>query len=563
MMDWIARILHRLPELALFLSLALGYALGLVKVRGFGLGSVVGTLAVAMLLGQAHIEIAPFTKTVFFALFMFATGYQVGPEFFRGIRSGGAKMVVMSLTFCVVGLTAVILMSKLLGFDKGLAAGLLAGALTQSSAIGTSTDAIQRLPLEDSVRQIYASHVAIGDAVTYVFGTAGVLIFLAKGVPLIARFNLREESERFEKELGGAEGGEAAPVFGSYVAIDVQAFRLTGKDLAGRSIAEVEQKLRSGHALLCVQQIRRGRTLLTGAKTEILREGDVLAISGDRERLLEVQPMLGPQVVDPELMDIPFETTSVIITSKDVVGKSILEVAKRVDPRGVHLRRIFRQGQQLPRLPNGRLERGDVFELAGRRDDIDRVGAVLGFVDHPRVNSDITFLGLSIAAGTLIGVLGVTVAKVPVSLGTGGGVLLAGLVFGWLHSVRPQWGRIPEPAVWLMQTLGLNTFVAIVGLGAATHFVEAMKNSGFALVLAGIVVSLAPHLVTALVGRFVLKLNGGLLVGACAGSGTCTAALNSLVEEAGSRVPVLGYTIPYAISSVLLTAGGPLIVALI
>jgi len=555
--DRVARVLHDLPELALFLSLALGYGIGSIKVRGFGLGSVVGTLVVSLVLGQAHIDIAPFAKTVFFALFMFGTGYQVGPEFFRGLRKGGAKMVTLSLTFCFVGLGMVLLMSKLMGFDKGLAAGLLSGALTQSSAIGTSTDAIQRLPLEESVRQLYVSHVPIGDAVTYLFGTAGVLVFLSKGIPLLGRFNLREECRRYEKELGGA-----MPAFGSYAAVDVQAFRLTEKGGAGRSIEDVERTLSSNEALLCIQRIRREGRLIVPEKGDLLREGDVLVVSGRRERLIDVPPLVGPQVVDAEAMDLPFETTSVVVTRKAAAGKTVAELATMVDPRGVHLRRIFRQGQQLPRLPDARIEAGDILELAGLQDEINRVGALLGFVDRPRENSDITFLGLAVAAGSLLGILSVRIAQVPVSLGTGGGVLLAGLGFGWLHSVRPRWGRIPGPAVWLMQTLGLNTFVAIVGLGAAPHVVEAMKSSGIPLALAGVVVSLVPHIVTALVGRYVLRLNGGLLIGACAGAGTCTAALGALVDEAGSRVPAVGYTIPYAISNVLLTAWGPLVVSL-
>src|SRR6185295_1333895 len=185
MMDRVVSILRELPELALFLCLAVGYALGGIKVKGFGLGTVVGTLVVAMVIGQAHIDIAPFSRTVFFALFMFGIGYQVGPEFFRGLRSGGGKLIAMSLIFCVVGLGVILLMSKLMGLDKGLAAGMLSGALTQSSAIGTATDAIQRLPVDAETRKILASHVPIGDAVTYVFGTAGVMLFLTKAVPLL------------------------------------------------------------------------------------------------------------------------------------------------------------------------------------------------------------------------------------------------------------------------------------------------------------------------------------------------------------------------------------------
>ena len=560
-MENIAQTLRDLPELALFLSLALGYAIGSVKVRGFGLGTVVGTLAVALILGQANVTIAPFARTVFFALFMFGVGYQVGPEFFRGLRSGGGKLIAMSLVFCVVGLVTILLASKVAGLDKGLAAGMLSGALTQSSAIGTATEAIQRLPVDDATRRVLASHVPIGDAVTYVFGAAGVMLFLTKAIPRLFRFDLRAEALKYEKELGGGDSSRSA-VFDSYVAVDVQAFRLVDGMVAGREVAEAEKALSSDQARLCIQQIRRGNQVFAPGKGEVLLPGDVIAISGNRERILEVQPRLGVQVVDPLVMDIPFESVSLIVTNKAVVGKPLLEIVRLVDPRGVHLRRIRRLGNELPKLPQTRLERGDVLEIAGRRDDIERVGAAIGFVDRPREATDITFMGLAVAAGTILGMASLHLAKVPVSLGTGGGVLLAGLFFGWLHSVRPKWGRIPGPAVWLMQTIGLNTFVALVGLSAATHLVEAMKTSGVPLLLAGIVVSMVPHATVALLGWYVFKLNGAILVGACAGAGTVTPALSATIEESESRVPTLGYTIPYALSNVLLTALGPIVVAL-
>lgn len=429
-MERIARTLQELPELALFLSLALGYAIGSVKVKGFGLGTVVGTLMVALALGQAHIEIAPFARTVFFALFMFGVGYQVGPEFFRGLRSGGSKLIAMSLIFCVVGLATVILVSKVAGLDKGLAAGMLSGALTQSSAIGTATEAIQRLSLDEQTRKVLASHVPIGDAVTYIFGTAGVMLFLTKAVPRICRFDLRAEALKDEKELGGGGDSSRSAVFDSYVAVDVQAYRLVDGAVAGREVAEAEKSLSSEQARLCIQQIRRGHQVFSPNKEEVLLPGDVIAISGNRERLLEVQSRLGVQVVDPLVMDIPFESVPIIVTNKAVAGKPIIEIVRLVDPRGVHLRHIRRLGNELPKLPQTRLERGDILDVAGRRDDLERVAAAIGFIDRPRDASDVTFMGLAVAAGSILGMVSLHLAQVPVSLGTGGGVLLAGLVFG-------------------------------------------------------------------------------------------------------------------------------------
>jgi putative transport protein len=249
---------------------------------------------------------------------------------------------------------------------------------------------------------------------------------------------------------------------------------------------------------------------------------------------------------------------------KQVVGKELGQVAdeSRERAKGVHLRKIVRQGQEVPRLPETRLERGDILELAGRREDIDRVSAHVGFADRPSENSDIIFISTAIVLGTLIGTLAIRFGKIPVGLGTSGGVLVAGLVFGWLHSVYPRLGRIPAPAVWLMETVGLNVFIAVVGIGAGPHAVEAMKNFGVQLLLGGVVVSVVPHLALLFVGRYVMHMNLGVLLGVSAGAGTATPSLQAVVEEAKSSVPVLGFTIPYAVSNVLLTAWGPLVVAL-
>ena len=561
-MDWFTQRLSDLPEVSLFLCLALGYAIGNIKVKGIGLGTVVGSLVVALVIGllaKDGVHIPPFAKTIFFALFMFATGYEVGPEFFRGLGKGGAKMIALSVTYCLVGLGAVLLMAKLFGFDKGLAAGLLSGALTQSSAIGTATDAIQRLSLDAATKERLISHIAIGDAATYLFGAAGVMLLLTKGLPKFAGFDLREACRKYEAELEGDAEGDSGRI---NAPIEVQAFRLTGSPVVGKRVGETVDTLSLETSRIAIQHVRRGQRLFEPNRGELLQEGDVVVLSGRRDRLLEIQPQLGPQVVDVEAMDIPFEITPVVVTNKEYTRMTLREIGRSAHPGGVHLRRVFRQGQQLPALPNTRIERGDTLELVGRPTDIDRVGGIIGFVDRPRDHSDVTFLGIAIALGALVGFLSFNLGSIPISLGTGGGVLLMGLAFGWLHSVRPRWGRIPRPSVWLMQTLGLNTFVVIVGLGAAPHLIDALKSNGIALIVAGIVVSLAPNLATAALGWYGFRMNGGLLVGAVAGAGTCTAALSVAVEDSESRVPALGYTVPYAFSNVVLTLWGPVVVTL-
>lgn len=561
-MNVIVDLFQKHPELAVFFCLGAGYWVGSLKFGRFSLGSVVGTLLVALIVGQMHVAVPDFIKTLFFSLFMFATGYHVGPQFFSGLRQGGLKLMALSVLFCLTGLGVVLLMAKVFGLDKGFAAGLLSGGLTQSSVIGTATDAIGRLPLPENVRQELAHHVPLGDAVTYIFGVIAPAIFLAKLAPKMIRADLKAECEKMEEELSGGANGKLSGAFDSYVPVDLQAFQIERENLFGKGVPFLEKVLPT-HCY--VQRIRHGRKLFDPHEEIAIQPGDVVVISGNREDLIKVQSLIGGPVVDPEAMDMPFETVPVIVTQKALIGKTIGEIAESAPERakGIHLRKITRQGHTLPRLPNTRVARGDILELVGQPEDIERAARFVGFPDRPTDKSDLIFMGIACVLGVLVGVLSVNIGVVAVSLGSSGGILVAGLVFGWFHSLYPRFGRIPSPAVWLMETLGLNVFIAAVGLAAGPHAVAAMKSDGLQLLAAGVAVTLIPHIVTVLVGRYGFKLNAGVLLGACAGAGTATPAMQAINDESQSAVPTLGFTIPYALSNVLLTAWGPVVVALV
>ncbi len=561
----IAQLLRTYPELAVFVVLALGVVVGRARIGRFSLGAVVGTLVVGLIVGQAHVEIPTFARTVFFCLFMFATGYRVGPQFFSALRRGGAKALVLPLIFCVAGLAAVLLMSKLFAFDEGFSAGLLSGALTQSSAIGTATEAIERLELAPEEMRVLSSHVPVADAVTYVFGTAGVAILLSKIAPAALRADLGAECEAVEKDLGSKEDEGPAPAFETFAAVDVQAFQVGGAggaEFAGKTVAQLRDAARTP---VHVQRVRRGRRLIRAPENFAIREGDVLVVSGRRETLLELQGRLGRLVVDREAMDIPIEVVKLVVTNRALVDRPLAELRRQLPAggAGVHARKITRQGHDVPVLPNTRLQRGDVVELLGTREAIERLEPLVGVADRPTEKTPLVTMGLTIVLGILAGSLSIPLGGVPLGLGTSGGVLVAGLALGWLGSTRPRLGRVPPPAVWFMETLGLNAFIAMVGIAAGPHAVEGMQSNGLQLVVAGIVVTIVPHVLTLLVGRFVLRMNLGLLLGACAGAGTVMAGLQAVVEEAESSVPVLGFTVPYAISNVLLTMWGPVVVAIV
>ncbi len=558
----IADTLRLHPEIAVFACLAVGYWIGGFKIGKLGLGTVVGTLVTGLVIGQIGFDINPIVKTVFFTLFMFATGYKVGPQFFTGIRQGGVSMFLCTLVLTVTGLVTVIFTAKIFGLDCGFASGLVSGGLTQSSVIGTATDAINKLPLPAEELKKLAGHVAVADSITYLFGAAGVALFLGKLGPKLMGVSLKEEAKKLAEELSANEQNEEL-LINYNNPTGQRAFRLTSPDFIGKAVSEVENAI---GAHVFVARIHRKNEIVHAKPDFILEAGDILVVSAHLNALLLINGHIGPEVFDPKALDINFDVREVLITNKDIDGKTIGElargpVAKRV--RSVFIRKIFRQGHAMPLHPGVKIRRGDIVEFVGEAAGLDEVCDLAGITDKPTEKTDFIFMGIAIVAGLLLGMLAVNVAGVSITLGMSGGVLVSGLISGWLNGARPTLGRVPPAAVWLMETIGLNTFVAVVGLSVGATALRAVAESGLSILLAGVIVSLLPHIVTILFGRYVLRMNGALLLGVCAGAGTSTPGIVAVQEEAESSLPALGYTVPYALGNVILTAWGPVVVALL
>jgi putative transport protein len=556
--DFFVQALRNNVELAVFLTLALGFLIGRIKFGSFSLGIVVGTLLAGVLIGQLDIKVPPVVKTIFFALFLFTTGYKVGPQFFRGLKRDAVPQVALTVVLCVTCLLTAYGFAKLLGYDVGTAAGLLAGAFSESTVIGTAGEAIQRLPLPDADKTALLNNIPVAYAVTYLIGTAMLVWFIPTIGPKLMRINLREEGARMQAEIGGAELGPGVVSGTRY--FDIRAYRVTNPALANKTVAELEAL--PADVRVFVVRIRRGGEIIEATPASVVRQDDVVAVSARVEVHVDRGSRIGPEVDDKALLDMPIETLDVVVTRRAHIGKTLLEVARHEFARGVFLRRLTRAGQELPISRGTRLDGGDVMRLIGPKSEVERAAKELGYADHPTTATDMVFVGIGIVLGGFVGLLSVTVAGVPLTLTASGGALIMGLVFGWLRSVYPFFGRIPEPAIWIFDTVGLCLFIGVVGLSAGPSFVAGLQKTGISLVVVGFVSALLPHTVGILFGRYVLKMNPLIVLGACAGAGTITAALRAVQDEAQSSIPALGYTVPYAIGNILLTAWGPVIVAM-
>ena len=554
-MKYLFNTLREHPELALFLTLALGFLLGRIRLGKFQVGNVVGTLVAGVIIGQLGIEVPTLVRVVFFDLFLFATGYKVGPQFMRGLGRDALPQVALTAVLCVASLLTAFVAALIFNYDSGTAAGLLAGAFTESTVIGTAGETISSLSLPDSEKTRLLNNIPVAYAVSYLVGTGFVVWFLSQMAPRLLRVDLKAEARKLEDQLSG--GVNLATGLTAYPEWDVRAFRLND-GWAGQTVSELEAAFAPDRVF--VERIRRADGLTSAESNVRLAAGDRVAVTA-RRRILAGTSRIGTEVEDRELLDFPWSALDIVVTNRQVADKTIAELAA-LHGRGVVLHRLVRGGEEIPFGPATVVDRGDLLRLAGSTRDVERVGQAFGYIERPTSGTDMVFVGLGIVLGGLLGALTVTVGGLPLSMTATGGALMAGLVFGWLRSLRPTFGRIPEPALWIFDTVGLAVFIGAVGLAAGPSFVNGIRQTGPSLVLVGFVVALTPHLIAVLFGHRVLKMNPVILLGACAGAGTVTAALRSIQDESGSKLPVLGYTVPYAVGNILLTAWGPVIVLL-
>jgi putative transport protein len=555
-MGAVTELLRRHPEVALFAALSVGFFLGKRKLGPFSLGTSAGVLLAGIVIGQLRIGIPAMFKVVSFALFIFVVGYRVGPQFFRGLKGEGLRLAAVALILAVTGLLTAYAAAMLLGYDKGTAAGLLAGSLTQSAILGSASDAIAGLDLEPVQKRRLSDNVSVAYAVSYLFGTAGVAWFLSRLGPRLLGVDLAAACAALERRSGeeGEPGEIPAGVF------LIRAFRVQGPPWAWATVGEVE----AGHSgRLLIERVRHQDGLHEANPDTLIHPGDTLAVAGYHDELFPLLGAIGEEVDDPELLAFPLETLPVVVTRKAADGRTPAELLRDYG-RGVSLTRLTRSGRDMPLLPCRHVHRGDTLHLVGPRRHVERAAQALGYADRPAVDVDTVYVALGIALGALVGIPALSLAGVSVGLGAAGGTLLAGLLFGWLRSRHPTFGRFPTPAMWVFEVLGLHLFLAAVGISSGPAFASGLAERGVGLLLAGVVVALAPHTVTLLASRRLFpSLHPGVLLGACAGAGVSSAALAALEESAQSKVPALGYNVPYAVGNTLLTLAGPLLVVLV
>ncbi|MDF2189963.1 aspartate-alanine antiporter [Paraflavitalea sp. CAU 1676] len=562
-MEWLQESLRHYPEIAVFLTLAAGYFIGRLKVGKFTLGTVTAVLLVGIVVGQLDIRISASSKATYFLLFLFSMGYSIGPQFFQGLKKDGLSQALFSVTICLTSLALAYVLSLLFHFSPGTGAGLLSGSNTCSAIIGVAGDSISKLDIPDSQKEYWTDQIAVAYAVTYIFGTAGTAWFLSVIGPILLGGNLPQKAKELEAEMGNADD-EDGSLTTAYDQVAFRAYAITNdlfKD--GMKVRDLEVYMLKREKPIYVQRIKRaGKLMPVAPDTTILLE-DIIAVSGQRVQIVGVEDYLGAEIIDADLLNFPIEVANVVVSKKAILGHSLNALRRRDSVHGIGIRRLTRAGIEMPLVARTTLEKGDMLEIVGTKEDLENAVSKLGYKEKSGIETDIVYMGIGIVLGSLLGALTVKAGDIPLSISTSGGSLLAGLFFGWLRTRRPVFGNIPAPSVWLLQKLGLHMFIAIVGISSSSGFIQGLRQEGVKLLIAGIILSLLPMLLALYLARYVFRFHPAIALGACAGAHDESAALLAVQDAVQSKIPALGYTVTYAVANIILTISGAVIVALL
>ncbi|MBD5310228.1 MAG: aspartate-alanine antiporter [Bacteroides sp.] len=562
---WFVEALRHTPALAVFLTIGIGFWLGKLKFKGIALGTVTAVLIVGVLVGQLDISVGGPLKTVSFLLFLFCIGYSVGPQFFKSLKGEGLKEVIFAVVVCVLILGVSILVSYLFGLNPGQAVGMMAGASTASPVVGAGEDTVNSLTADPELIKNMTAAIPVCYAMTYVFGTLGAVWLLGYVGPAMMGGidKVKAMTRELEKTLSQGTSNSSPASFNACRPIAFRAFTATGSWMTtARSVKVLEEYFQKMGKRVTVERIKRSKddtVIDVTDKGLTIEKGDIVAIAARREMIVGDYDWFGKEVAGIDILSFAVEDVDVTV-SKKFKEITVRELMTYPWMEGVDIKKIVREDVAINPLDGAVVKPGDIVELVGIKKYLDRASKEIGYADPKTLATDFVFIGLGILLGGLLGAIAIKIGAVSISLGASGGALVSGLLLGWLRSKRPVFGAIPKASLWVFNNLGLNMYIAVIGIASGPSFVSAFDEVGPKIFVAGLIVTLVPLFLAILIGHKIFKFHPAVTLGCCAGARKTTAGLGAVQERLGSTVPALGYTITYAVSNTLLIIFGIVLV---
>lgn len=559
-MSWFVETFRTYPSIPIFLTIGLGFLIGKLKYKTFSLGTVTSVLLVGVLVGQMNIPIGAPLKSLFFLLFLFAIGYKCGPQFASALKGQGIKQVIFACVVCVLCLAVTWGCAKIMNYNAAIATGLFSGAQTISAVIGIGTDTIGTLDMSPEQKKAWIDLIPVCYAVTYVFGTIGSAWILGNLGPAMlgGLKKVRQQTKELEEQLNHSDTSDDPAFINGNRPIAFRAYKVSADHFSTpQTVTQIEDHFKNLGKRLFVERVRNEDGTIAEVNPDLtVRLGDEIVLSGRHEFIIQDESWIGPEIDDAKLLSFPVEKTKVMVMKK-AAGMTVDQLRAKPFMYGVMIQSITRQGGiDIPVLAQTKLMQGDMLTIEGLPQEVRPAAPAIGNEEHPTTVTDMVFVSLAIVIGAIVGALTLKIGKVPVSLSTSGGALIAGLFFGWLRTKRPSVGIIPDSSLWLMNNLGLNMFIAVIGIQSGPTFISGIKEVGVMLFVMGIVATSLPLLVSIFLGAKVFKFHPAMNLGCCAGARTTTASLGAITSALNSSLPAMGYTVTYAIGNTLLILMG-------
>lgn len=540
-MDTFIIFLNTVPLAGMMLVVALGYTLGRQSIRGISLGPAGGTLAVALVIGWLGLSFQNMYGSedpqltlgqLGFALFIYSVGLEAGPRFFSSLLGGaGWKIVSVCLTVNLLAVVIAVICGLLLGLDDSATAGVLAGALTSA-------------PTYAAAEEVCSDRAAltISFALTYPFGLIGIVL-MVNMLPRAMRDDLAIDANDF------SDGAETEMSDDPEV---TRAFLVENTNTAGKKLRELQLTRRTGCYVITI--LRDGKLIIPSADTR-LEAGDHLQAKGRIDELIELQPLVGPEINDREFRRRLPRLRRVRVLNRSGIGKS-LEELNLTGKHRVLVISIDRAGIRHEPSADFMIQRADILRVAGPRRGVREVAQELGRSEQSTIETNI-----AVYAGGIV--LGVTIANLGIfdfRVGLATGLLLSGVLLGRFRRIGPLDTYVPRPARQLVRDLGILLFVAETGVRSTENAFPGFNGFLLLTLLAGVLTTTLPVIVGILMARRQLKMKPADSWGAVGGAMTSSAALVAIRRAADSNEPALSYTASYAIASVLITLAGRFVV---
>ena len=547
------------PFVLLFLVVAGAVLLGKVTVKGYGFGMVASAIIVGAALSAwastygVKMGIDNFAKSLFYYLFMYGVGLRVGPSFINSLKGDGLKFTVLAIFCSVLGLLGAVGFSKLFSLPAGAAGGILAGSMTMSAAIGSAEEAVRQGVFKLTEGQTFeqvSGMIAVSYGLTYIWGTVGIIL-ICKYLPRWWGIDARAAAKKYEEEKGVPNVDDAGLT--GYRPLALRAYKLTNDAVAGKSVAQFLK----ANPQYKVVNVGRGDERLGAPDDLVFQKGDVIALGGRLEAMTSSMGLIGPEVPDAKVLNVPVDQAEILVTNKAMEGKELQDFRNTEFAGQVALHHIERGGVTIPMGLTTKIERFDVLFVAGMKSAVDKFAALMGRVARPSTATDLLTLSLGMILGLLIGAISFPIAGSKVGLGNAGGLLVSGIIVSSAVSRLRFFGNTPNAARNILEDLGLVVFIAIVGINAGAGLISQLTGKvAVYIFIAGFICTTIPPILVWAIGYHWMKINPAVLMGGVAGARSHSGPAREAAKEVESSVPWIGFPVGYAVSGVLLTVFG-------